>query len=72
MSIYFTHFHFISFQTLNEPFTVNLTAACNFKCECMEDDAEPVCGNNGISYFSPCHAGCTSFSSSNYTNCACK
>lgn len=59
-------------QSINEPFTVNLTAACNFKCECMEDDAEPVCGNNGLTYFSPCHAGCTSFSSSNYTDCACK
>lgn len=59
-------------QSVNEPFTVNLTAACNFKCECMMDDVEPVCGNNGLTYFSPCHAGCTSFSSSNYTNCACK
>lgn len=35
-------------------------------------DVEPVCGNNGLTYFSPCHAGCTAFSSSsNYTNCAC-
>lgn len=35
-------------------------------------DVEPVCGNNGLTYFSPCHAGCTAFSSGeNYTNCAC-
>ncbi|XP_055847332.1 solute carrier organic anion transporter family member 5A1 [Episyrphus balteatus] len=55
-----------------EPFTVNLTAACNFGCECLTTDVEPVCGNNGLTYFSPCHAGCTAFSSSsNYTNCAC-
>ncbi|GAB0098810.1 solute carrier organic anion transporter family member 5A1 [Sergentomyia squamirostris] len=55
-----------------EPFTVNLTAACNFGCECPMTDVEPVCGNNGLTYFSPCHAGCTAFSSrSNYTNCAC-
>ncbi|KAJ1532353.1 hypothetical protein ONE63_000956 [Megalurothrips usitatus] len=54
------------------PFTVNLTAACNFGCECRLNDVEPVCGNNGLTYFSPCHAGCTAFSSrSNYTNCAC-
>lgn len=56
-----------------EPFQVNLTAACNFGCECLTSDVEPVCGNNGLTYFSPCHAGCTAFSSSsNYTNCACK
>ncbi|XP_052871100.1 solute carrier organic anion transporter family member 3A1-like, partial [Anopheles cruzii] len=54
-----------------EPFQVNLTAACNFGCECHMYDVEPVCGNNGLTYFSPCHAGCTAFSSSsNYTNCA--
>lgn len=35
-------------------------------------EVEPVCGNNGLTYFSPCFAGCTAFSSSsNYTNCAC-
>ncbi|KAF4518205.1 hypothetical protein B566_EDAN005930 [Ephemera danica] len=55
-----------------EPFQVNLTAACNFGCECLTSDVEPVCGNNGLTYFSPCHAGCTALSShSNYTNCAC-
>lgn len=56
-----------------EPFQVNLTAACNFGCECRTNDVEPVCGNNGLTYFSPCHAGCTAFSSkSNFTNCACE
>lgn len=56
-----------------EPFQVNLTASCNFGCECLMNDVEPVCGNNGLTYFSPCHAGCTAFSSkSNFTNCACK
>lgn len=56
-----------------EPFKVNLTAACNFNCLCTETDMEPVCGNNGLTYFSPCHAGCAAFSSrSNFTNCACQ
>ncbi|BES92605.1 Organic anion [Nesidiocoris tenuis] len=59
-------------STRGEPFQVNLTAACNFGCECHTTDVEPVCGNNGLTYFSPCHAGCTALSSrSNYTNCAC-
>ena len=36
------------------------------------NDVQPVCGANGLTYFSPCHAGCTSLlSSDNYTNCAC-
>lgn len=55
-----------------EPFQVNLTAACNTGCECPAIDVEPVCGNNGLTYFSPCHAGCTASSSSNYSNCACE
>lgn len=38
------------------------------------NDVQPVCGANGLTYFSPCHAGCTSLgaNSDNYTNCACK
>ncbi|RLU16216.1 hypothetical protein DMN91_011976 [Ooceraea biroi] len=30
-----------------EPFQVNLTAACNFGCECRMTDVEPVCGIHG-------------------------
>ena len=39
------------------------------------NDQQPVCGANGVTYFSPCHAGCTSLlehsNNYNYTNCAC-
>ncbi|CAB4061514.1 SLCO3A [Lepeophtheirus salmonis] len=56
-----------------EPFTINLTASCNFGCQCDMNDVQPVCGANGLTYFSPCHAGCTETGSrnNNYTDCAC-
>lgn len=61
------------FSNASEPFQINLTASCNFGCECDMNDVQPVCGANGLTYFSPCHAGCTSLgaNSDNYTNCAC-
>lgn len=45
----------------------NLTSSCNMDCECSPNDLEPICGINGITYFSPCHAGCTRFYNS-YTD----
>ena len=59
-------------ENSSERFQINLTHSCNFGCECDMNDVQPVCGANGLTYFSPCHAGCTSLlSSDNYTNCAC-
>ena len=57
----------------DSPFKINLTASCNFGCECDMNDVQPVCGSNGLTYFSPCHAGCSQGSQGgNYSNCACK
>uniref|UniRef100_A0A8C1AW42 Solute carrier organic anion transporter family member n=1 Tax=Cyprinus carpio carpio TaxID=630221 RepID=A0A8C1AW42_CYPCA len=38
----------------------NLTAACNTGCHCVKELFNPVCGADGVMYFSPCHAGCSS------------
>jgi len=38
------------------------------------NDVQPVCGANGLTYFSPCHAGCTRTGGAgvdNFTDCAC-
>lgn len=32
---------------------------CNSKCVCSSSDWDPVCGENGVTYVSPCLAGCT-------------
>ncbi|KAJ7404435.1 Solute carrier organic anion transporter family member 4A1 [Pitangus sulphuratus] len=37
---------------------LNLTAACNAKCGCLQETYSPVCGSDDIMYYSPCHAGC--------------
>lgn len=35
-------------------------AGCNSGCVCSVNDWDPVCGDNGITYVSPCLAGCSS------------
>ncbi|XP_073694632.1 solute carrier organic anion transporter family member 1C1 [Garra rufa] len=35
-----------------------LWASCNTNCKCPETSWDPVCGENGLTYVSPCLAGC--------------
>nr|XP_040237134.2 solute carrier organic anion transporter family member 4A1 [Anopheles coluzzii] len=37
----------------------NLDNACNDRCACSRRNYEPICGADGIMYYSPCHAGCS-------------
>ncbi|KAM6164370.1 LOW QUALITY PROTEIN: solute carrier organic anion transporter family member 4A1 [Rhynchocyon petersi] len=39
---------------------LQLTAACNAACDCKSEHYSPVCGSDGVMYYSPCHAGCLS------------
>ncbi|XP_059549985.1 solute carrier organic anion transporter family member 4C1 [Myotis daubentonii] len=53
----------------------NLTTPCNANCNCMRSHYYPVCGRDGVQYFSPCFAGCKSSVSRKhsevYYNCSC-
>ncbi|XP_047599008.1 solute carrier organic anion transporter family member 1B3 isoform X1 [Lutra lutra] len=48
---------------------------CNSDCNCDESHWEPVCGDNGITYLSPCLAGCKSSNGNKnamvFYNCSC-
>ncbi|XP_022102752.1 solute carrier organic anion transporter family member 5A1-like [Acanthaster planci] len=73
-----------NWQPPADPHNVNLTSSCNALCKCQEWDYNPICGSNGLTYFSACHAGCVQrhnlppdvgFEGQrelvNYTNCSC-
>ncbi|XP_008057358.1 solute carrier organic anion transporter family member 4C1 [Carlito syrichta] len=53
----------------------NLTASCNADCNCLRSYYYPVCGGDGVQYFSPCFAGCSNSVSKSkpkkYYNCSC-
>ncbi|KAJ6669238.1 hypothetical protein lerEdw1_008047 [Lerista edwardsae] len=51
---------------------------CKKNCSCSEYLFHPVCGEDGVEYLSPCHAGCTEFDSNSstpkqsvYRHCSC-
>ncbi|XP_074554712.1 solute carrier organic anion transporter family member 1C1 [Halichoeres trimaculatus] len=55
--------------------TEMLYADCNRDCSCSTEEWDPVCSDSGITYISPCMAGCLSSSGSGkntiFHNCSC-
>ncbi|VDI78736.1 solute carrier organic anion transporter family, member 2B, partial [Mytilus galloprovincialis] len=50
----------------------NSSDICTGSCNCNSEGYFPVCGSDNNNYFSPCHAGCSSISTSQgFTNCTC-
>ncbi|DAA23011.1 TPA: solute carrier organic anion transporter family, member 4a1-like [Bos taurus] len=56
---------------------VELMAACNLHCGCQPEHYSPVCGSDGLMYYSPCYAGCLEMAVSSpggqkvYRDCSC-
>uniref|UniRef100_A0A3B4ZC64 Solute carrier organic anion transporter family member n=1 Tax=Stegastes partitus TaxID=144197 RepID=A0A3B4ZC64_9TELE len=57
---------------------LSLTVDCNANCSCVRELYNPVCGADGVMYYSPCHAGCTSINHTDvstgkqvYSGCRC-
>ncbi|XP_017111436.1 solute carrier organic anion transporter family member 4A1 isoform X1 [Drosophila elegans] len=52
-----------------------LLAECNSNCGCSRRNYDPICGINGVMYYSPCFAGCAqeahADSLKRYHNCSC-
>ncbi|XP_048489286.1 solute carrier organic anion transporter family member 4A1 isoform X1 [Plutella xylostella] len=52
-----------------------LSSVCNAACACASAAYAPVCGADGVVYYSPCHAGCATSnnvgSAQLYGDCAC-
>ncbi|XP_046563275.1 solute carrier organic anion transporter family member 2A1-like isoform X1 [Haliotis rubra] len=45
---------------------------CNSDCGCTDAPYFPMCGADGVNYFSPCHAGCSDFTTNHtFSSCAC-
>ncbi|KAM9855444.1 solute carrier organic anion transporter family member 4A1 [Aulostomus maculatus] len=56
----------------------SLTVGCNAGCGCVRELYNPVCGADGVMYYSPCHAGCSSINGTEpstgkqmYSGCSC-
>ncbi|XP_067998016.1 solute carrier organic anion transporter family member 1C1-like [Melanerpes formicivorus] len=49
----------VSYEGKPIPYHVNnVFSACNSDCKCAPNVWDPVCGDNGVTYISPCLAGC--------------
>ncbi|KAM9732695.1 solute carrier organic anion transporter family member 1C1-like [Menidia menidia] len=55
--------------------THSVFTGCNSDCFCSSSEWDPVCAENGITYVSPCLAGCTTSMGSGkntvFSNCSC-
>ncbi|XP_034101180.1 solute carrier organic anion transporter family member 4A1 [Drosophila albomicans] len=57
------------------PLPISLEAPCNANCGCSRSNYDPICGADGVMYYSPCFAGCSEEQQLDtqkiYRNCSC-
>lgn len=64
-------------MTTSQMLKLNSTDSCSSGCHCEFVKYSPVCGEDGTSFISPCHAGCTDVTVTSdqgaltYFNCSC-
>uniref|UniRef100_A0A3B5BMD4 Solute carrier organic anion transporter family member n=1 Tax=Stegastes partitus TaxID=144197 RepID=A0A3B5BMD4_9TELE len=55
--------------------TISYNGSCNSDCSCSAEEWDPVCADSGITYISPCMAGCLGSSgygkNTVFHNCSC-
>ncbi|XP_072029650.1 solute carrier organic anion transporter family member 2B1-like [Amphiura filiformis] len=57
---------------LHDKSDIILFNECNSRCQCSEVDFNPVCGNDGITFASPCFAGCDiAINDTVFSDCSC-
>ncbi|XP_061708271.1 solute carrier organic anion transporter family member 4A1 [Cydia pomonella] len=65
----------VGYNSPSVPGSDRLAAACNTNCGCSGSAFAPVCGADGLAYYSPCHAGCARGALAGaarlYSDCAC-
>jgi len=62
----------LALPTPGDLLAVNLTSECNQGCFCSHFEMDQVCDGDGVTYFSPCHAGCSrQLSNGNFAGCSC-
>ncbi|CAL1676917.1 unnamed protein product [Lasius platythorax] len=65
----------VPYQNITRKIALSLENICNNGCGCSRLQFDPICGVDGITYYSPCHAGCYRETSINdvkiYMDCSC-
>ncbi|XP_077990203.1 solute carrier organic anion transporter family member 3A1-like isoform X2 [Glandiceps talaboti] len=61
----------VDYYSVSKVREVSVLAPCNEDCQCTERVYNPVCGANGVTYYSPCYAGCSSQDGGKYYDCSC-
>ncbi|XP_025112529.1 solute carrier organic anion transporter family member 2A1-like isoform X1 [Pomacea canaliculata] len=55
----------------SSPSVTNTSQRCQSSCQCDDSRYFPTCGADGVTYFSPCHAGCSENTGVTFRNCSC-